>query len=332
MTFCIRNWPDLDPILTNRVQYCRVNGVDSHIKNINIGVPQGSFLGPLLFLVYINDLPRAVKNYTTSMYADDTSLCFKSKDLSRLNEALNEDLLRLDAWFLSVGKTQSMLVSTKAKRKALDKSSQNLRVKIDGTELELVRKIKYFVLLDNSLDRKDQVLAVSLKVSRGLGILKHATKFLPLSALASLYTIIEPHFRCCFSVWSCTGTTEINRLQKLQNRAARILVNSSFDTPSNQLIGKLGWKIINELIDLESLTMVFKCLNELTPPYFRSLFRTIWQSTSYRLRNASTDLRIPKTSTENGKKPFRFRGVKLWNSLSANCKQVVFLSTFKQHI
>ena len=87
--------------LSNRVQYCRVNGVDSQIENIDIGMPQGSCLGPLLFIVYINYLPRAVKNSTISMYADETSLCFKSKDLSRLNDALNVDLSRLDAWLIS---------------------------------------------------------------------------------------------------------------------------------------------------------------------------------------------------------------------------------------
>ena len=68
--------------LSNRVQYCRVHGVNSQIENFDIGVLQGSCLGPLLFLVYLSDPPRAVKNSTTSMYADDTSLCFNSKDLS----------------------------------------------------------------------------------------------------------------------------------------------------------------------------------------------------------------------------------------------------------
>ena len=106
--------------LLNRVKYCRVNGVYSQIESINIGVPQGSCLGPLLFLVCINDLPRAVKNSTTSMYADDTSLRFKSKDIFRLDEALKEDLLRLDAWLISnklslnVAKTQSLLVSSQS--------------------------------------------------------------------------------------------------------------------------------------------------------------------------------------------------------------------------
>ena len=79
---------------------------------------------------------------------------------------------------LNVAKTQSMLASTKAKRKALGKSNQNLQVKFNRTELEVVSKIKYLgVLLDNSLDWKDQVRAVSLKVSRGLGILNMQKNF-----------------------------------------------------------------------------------------------------------------------------------------------------------
>ena len=102
------------------------------------------------------------------MYADDTSLCLQSKDLSRLNEAVNEDLAHLDTWLtshklsLNVAKTQSMLVSTKAKRNVLNMSNQNLQIKIHGTELEAVNKIKYLgVKVDNSLDWKSQVQATS---------------------------------------------------------------------------------------------------------------------------------------------------------------------------
>ena len=68
-------------------------------------------------------------------------------------------------------------------------------------------------------------------------------------------------------MWGYSGSTEINRLQKLQNRAARIVINNSFDTPSHHLIEKLGWKTINEVMDFESKTIVFKSLNELAPPY-----------------------------------------------------------------
>ena len=79
---------------------------------------------------------------------------------------------------------------------------------------------------------KYQIKAVSAKVSRDIGFLKHAKKFLPRVTLENLYTgIVEPHFRYCCSVWGCCGSREINQLQKLQNRAARIVTNSSFDTP-----------------------------------------------------------------------------------------------------
>ena len=120
------------------------------------------------------------------MYADDTSLCFKSKDLSRLDKAINEDLSHLDTWlishklFLNLANIQSMLVSTKAKKNTLDRSNQKLQVKIHGKELVVVSKVKYLgVQLDNNLDCKVQVQvqAVSSKVSRGLGLLKHAKKF-----------------------------------------------------------------------------------------------------------------------------------------------------------
>ena len=197
-----------------------------------------------------------------------------------------------------------------------------------------MNKIKYLeVPLANSLNWKYEIRAMSSMVSRGLGLLRHANKFLPLFVLTSLHTsIVQPHFRFCYSVCDCTGTTEINQLKKLQDRAAIILTNSSIDALSNQLIEKLGWSTLKKLIDIESKKIVFKSLNELVPSYLRSLFRKNSQSTSYKLRNTSADLRLPKQRIENGKKSFSLRGAKLWNSLSASSKQATSLSTFKQRI
>ena len=112
--------------LSNRKQYCRINGVDSNINDINVGVPQWSCLGPLLFLVYINDLPCIIKIFKVSMYADDTSIYHSFKDIMQLNAALNEELRRLDRWLqgnklsMNVTKTRSMLITTK-KRKSISR-------------------------------------------------------------------------------------------------------------------------------------------------------------------------------------------------------------------
>ena len=326
--------------LTCRKQFCRVNGVASDIEDIEVGVPQGSCLGPLLFLIYINDLPQAVQGSTVSMYADDTSLCHQSNDITQLNKAINNDLRHLDTWLqgnklsLNVAKTNSMLITTKQKRNILKDTNLDLDLNLRESELEVVQKTKYLgVQIDCSLDWKEQIKAVSAKVSRAVGFLKHAKNFLPRETLKTLYTgIVEPHFRYCCSVLGCCGSTEINQLQKLQNRAARIVTNSSFDTPSRPLIEVLGWKTIEQLISIESETMVFKSLNELAPQYLCGLFTKNSQCSTRTLRNTGTDVRLPKKNSANGQKFFSFRGAKLWNSLSAESKQASSLNSFKKSI
>ena len=130
-------------------------------------------------------------------------------------------------------------------------------------------------------------------------------------------------------MWGCAGTTEINRLQKLQKRAARLAIDSSFEKPSLQLIKKLRWKTINELIEYESKTMVFKSPNELAPQYLRNLFTKNSQCATHNLRNTLTDLRLPKRKTSAGQRCFSSRGAQFWNSLSADCNQATSLKIFK---
>ena len=110
----------------------------------------------------------------------------------------------------------------------------------------MIQKNKYLgVVIDNSLNWKEHIKSVSAKVSKAIDILRHAKAFLPQVTLKTLYTgIAEPHFQYCCPVWGCAGSTEINQLQNLQHRAARILTNSSFGTPSRPLIDKLRFKTI----------------------------------------------------------------------------------------
>ena len=150
--------------LSNRKQFCRVNGVISKTEGIDVGVPQGSCLGPLLFLIHINDLPQAVQNSTVSMYADDKSLCYQSSNINVLNEAINNDLNQLDTWHqgnklsLNIAKTNSMLVSTRQKHNILQSGNKDLDLKIRQNELEIIQKTKYLgVQIDNSLNWKEHM-------------------------------------------------------------------------------------------------------------------------------------------------------------------------------
>ena len=110
--------------VSNRIQYCSVGGYDSNVGQLEVGVPQGSCLGPLLFLIYISDLPNTIQG-KVSMYPDDTSLCHMSNDISKLESAINEDLQLLDNWLkgnklsLKVAKTKSTLICIKSRQKFL---------------------------------------------------------------------------------------------------------------------------------------------------------------------------------------------------------------------
>ena len=121
--------------------------VDSEIEDIEVGVALCSSLGPLLFLIYINDLPQAVLDSNVSMYTDNTSACYQSYDMTRLNGAINSDLAKLDTWLQSnkpsqnVAKTHSMLISSKQKHNSILKGqNEDLKLKIRDNELEVVKK------------------------------------------------------------------------------------------------------------------------------------------------------------------------------------------------
>ena len=111
------------------------------VNSINISIPLGSCLGPLLFIIYINDLPQALLNSNVSMYSDDTSWCYQSLDINKLNEVINNDLEKLQKWF----------ISTKQKHTMLRNKDLKLSLKIRDHELEVVHTTKYLGLqIDNS--------------------------------------------------------------------------------------------------------------------------------------------------------------------------------------
>ena len=137
-----------------------------------------------------------------TMYADYTSLRHLSRDLTQLNETINSYLSELETWLQGnnlslVAKTHSMLISTNQKQKSLRSRNEALNLKIRDNELEVVQKTKYLgVQIDCCLNWKEQIKAVSTKVSRAIDFLRHAKSFLPQASLKILYTgIVEPHFR-----------------------------------------------------------------------------------------------------------------------------------------
>ena len=118
-------------------------------------------------------------------------------------------------------------------------------------------------------------------------------------------------------------------LQKLQNRAARIVTDSSYDASTAILIKKLKWPTVHDMIKQETATIVFKSISGLAPTYLSTLFTRNSTRETVNLRNSETDLLTPRMKTSNGQEAFSFRGSKVWNELEHEVKLASSLSTFK---
>ena len=142
--------------------------------------------------------------------------------------------------------------------------------------------------------------------------------------------IVEPHFRYFYSMWGSCGVIKLQTLQKLQNRAARIVTKSRFDTPAMALIHNLNWPTVSDIVRSETATTMYKSLNGLVPEYLSDLFVKNSTRNVRKLRNTETDLSLPLRKTNNGQKAISFRGPKLWNHLELDVKQAPSLATFKK--
>ena len=180
------NW--FQSYLSNCKQFVTYNGVSSPVNRITCGMPQGSILGPLLFLLYINDLGKICSSTTSILFADDTNIFKMGNNLKEMEDELNSELSKISIWLkanklsLFIGKTHFMVFSNK-RRKHYD-----LNIKIDGTKIEEVKKKTKFlgVIIDNKLTWKDHVAHVASKVSRGMDMIIKARNYLNRKGLLTL--------------------------------------------------------------------------------------------------------------------------------------------------
>ena len=142
-------------------------------------------------------------------------------------------------------------------------------------------------------------------------------------------SLIQSHFDYCNLVWGNCGKTLFDRLQKLQNRAARVLTFSSYDADANRLIRQLDWKDLSTQFQIQKSIMVYKSLNGLVPEYLSSKF-VKRNETRYSLRDSVNKLFVPFPRTNFMKNSFTYSGAVLWNSLPCHVREAESLSQFKR--
>ena len=206
----------LTSYLSNRSQAVSINGHFSFFEPISTGVPQGSILRPLLFSLFINDLPQSCSDSSTIMYTDDTAIYISSKDPSTLSTSLQSALNNLLAWLsqnkLTLNATKIKCMPIRPERK------QALNITIDHLLIEQVNKFKYLgVWFNEILSWSDHTQYVQTKVFKKAHLMRHLSWLLPKAALTTFYKVyILPIFDYGDVVWNGCSSTESLKLKRLQ--------------------------------------------------------------------------------------------------------------------
>ena len=276
--------------LSQRAQFVNINGHNSLSLPVTCGVPQGSILGPLLFLLYVNDLPNTSSLLTFHLFADDTNIYFSSKNLSHLEATLNCELKSVAEWMkcnrlaLSISKTNFILFhSSKLK------PNQSLRIKIDDTPIKQVDSTKYLgITFDSNLTWKSHVNELCLKLSKTVGILSKVRHFVNKHILVMLYySLIYPFLTYGVHVWGLTFPSFLTQLFIIQKKAIRIISFSEPKSHSEPLFKSLDLLKLNDVIELQILSFVYQWSHRLLPPCFSEYFKFTSSVHSYSTRQSS---------------------------------------------
>ena len=209
---------------------------------------------------------------------------------------------------------------------------EHISIEMDGKPIKRVKEAKSLgVQIDEHLTWARHVENISKKIASAIGALKQVRQFIDTNTALKIYeALIQPHFDYCSTVWDGLSIALNDKLQKLQNRAARAITKFPYNASTSELFSKLGWDDLSTRRKKHKAIMMFKTVHELTPSYLHKLFN--FRSTGYHLRNLENTLFVPKPRTNYGKRTFSYDGAKLWNQLPQSVRAICSLTQFKREI
>ena len=261
--------------LSERTQQVQIGNVYSEKLHIKYGVPQGSILGPLLFILYINDLPLYMKNCCIDMYADDSTLHLSCDNFKSLQSKVQEDLFQVEKWcndncmFINANKTKFMIIGTKQKAMSLNNEGC-LTINDQVLQSSTCEKL-LGVQIDPSLSWVDQINSICSKISSRLYLLSKIKRYLNYDSRKLFYNgYILPLIDYCCLVWGSCRKEDLSRILKLQKRAARLILDTDPFAPSAPLFKQLTWMTVEQRIIYHKSVLLHKCINKDAPSYLVS--------------------------------------------------------------
>ena len=324
--------------LSNRKFMVNLENSFSEVSSISCGVPQGSILGPLLFLIYVNDMPMAVK-CDLFLYADDTCLVFQSKNVKDIKKQLNEDFANICDWFvdnkLSIhfgeDKTKSILFASKRKMKNL----QKLEIIYNNNRIKQHSGVTYLgCILEETMSGESMANKLISKVNARSKFLHCKNKYLtPNLRHLPCNALIQPQFDYVCSLWYPNLSKKLkNRIQALQNKCIRFCLQVS----KMLHISEKEFEIINCLHIKERYnqcvnSIAFKYFHNQCPHCLNEVFMRAPESRSS-LRNSYKKLQQFFCKINTGQKVLSFIDPALWNKVPEKIKRTTNLNAFKSNL
>ena len=329
--------------LDGRTQTTQIGSHISKRQNTTCSVPQGSVLGPLLFLIYINDIQESSDKLELFLFADDTNAIYADKNLKSLETTVNQELSKLFDWLtankltLNINKTNFVIF-----RPAQRKLTYHPKIMIFDNDqkknvaLECKESVRYLgVIIDNNLSWENHIDHVAIKISRTIGLICKLRHFLPRHILLTIYrSLVTPYLTYGLIAWGQACKSHLEKLLKLQERALRFIYFSERNQHTIPLFIDAGVLPLKSLYYELLAHLMFEIRHRNAPGNIQVLFQDISDIHSYNTRSsASNNFYTHSSRLSIQVNSFSRIGTKIWNEMPMSLRKLpknVFKRKIKQ--
>ena len=319
--------------LSNRKQYVQIDKSKSQTLPITCGVPQGSVLGPLFFILFINDLPTCCPDGKTRLFADDTTIFFHSNSINDIKSKSKTIMTQVTDWFKANKLTLNSEKSTFTIFKSSNKNIPNLPDQIDfhNQHIKRASEIKFLgIILDENLTFNKHINEICNKLKRLFHIFYNIRDYLSTDNIKTIYyALVYSRIKYGISVYGQACDTKIKRIQTLQNQLLKVLAGKKYRYSTDKLHSELELLKITDIKEQEILTFVHNFFSNRLPPVFNGYFETLVSNHNKNTRNGGNLTRILGHTTNLAAKSIKIQGAKLWNKTDKSLKSIPKAKMFK---